>query len=153
MHCSTAPSRTQVLSSASTYSRTSLSSTSTLASKRCCSPKRILRAWTGGVCVLECLIGKQRKPILFKVTEPSSIPFTELLPCAKRAAYPDPPPVIPLPDTGVAQVTTSPGRGLLVAVSWRTKTEMTEFRTWVSSGPKYFQVLGLSPSLLQNPML
>ncbi len=27
------------------------------------------------VCV-ECLIGKQKKPILFKVTEPSSIPFT-----------------------------------------------------------------------------
>jgi len=32
---------------------------------------------------------------------------------------------------------------------------MTEFRTWVGSGPKChgFQVLGLSPSLLQNPML
>jgi hypothetical protein len=27
------------------------------------------------VCV-ECLIGKQKKPILFKVTEPSSIPYT-----------------------------------------------------------------------------
>ena len=27
-----------------------------------------------GVCV-ECLIGKQKKPILFKVTEPSSIPY------------------------------------------------------------------------------
>jgi len=26
------------------------------------------------VCV-ECLIGKQKKPILFKVTEPSSIPY------------------------------------------------------------------------------
>ena len=71
----------------------------------------------------------------------------------QMAAYPDPPPVVPVPDTGVAQVTTSPGRGLLVAVSWRTKTKMTEFRTWVSSGPKCFQVLGLSPSLLQNPIL
>jgi len=30
---------------------------------------------------------------------------------------------------------------------------MTEFKTWVGSGPKCFQVLGLSPSLLQNPML
>jgi hypothetical protein len=30
----------------------------------------------------------------------------------QMAAYPDPPPVIPVPDTGVAQVTTSPGRGL-----------------------------------------
>jgi len=27
------------------------------------------------VCV-ECLIGKQKKPILFKVTEPSSIPYS-----------------------------------------------------------------------------
>jgi len=30
--------------------------------------------YLGGVCV-ECLIGKQKKPILFKVTEPSSIPY------------------------------------------------------------------------------
>ena len=30
--------------------------------------------YASGVCVLsECLIGKQKKPILFKVTEPSSI--------------------------------------------------------------------------------
>jgi hypothetical protein len=64
------------------------------------------------VCV-ECFIGKQKKPILFKVTEPSSIPYRTPSACAKRAAYPDPPPVIPVPDTGVAQVTTSPGRGLL----------------------------------------
>jgi hypothetical protein len=54
------------------------------------------------VCV-ECLIGKQKKPILFKVTEPSSIPYRTHPACAKMAAYPDPPPVIPLPDTGVAQ--------------------------------------------------
>ena len=50
---------------------------------------------------------------IFKVTEPSSIPYRTPSAVAKRAAYPDPPPVIPLPDTGVAQVTTSPGRGLL----------------------------------------
>ena len=56
-------------------------------------------------CV-ECLIGKQKKPILFqvKVTEPSSIPYRSHSACAKRAAYPpaDPPPVtvmIPVPDT------------------------------------------------------
>ena len=53
-------------------------------------------------CV-ECLIGKQKKPILFKVTEPSSIPYRTHPACAKRAANPDPPPVIPVPDTGVAQ--------------------------------------------------
>ena len=46
------------------------------------------------VCV-ECLIGKQKKPILFKVTEPSSVPYRAPSACAKRAAYPDPPPVIP----------------------------------------------------------
>ena len=40
---------------------------------------------------------------IFKVTEPSSIPYRTPSACAKRAAYPDPPPVIPLPDTGVAQ--------------------------------------------------
>ena len=49
---------------------------------------------------------------IFKVTEPSSIPYGTHSACAKRAAYPnvtnvgfpytDPPPVIPLPDTGVA---------------------------------------------------
>ena len=54
------------------------------------------------VCV-ECLIGKQKKPILFKVTEPSSIPYRTPPACAKRAAYSDPPPVILLPESGVAQ--------------------------------------------------
>ena len=54
------------------------------------------------MCV-ECLIGKQKKPVLFKVTEPSSIPYRTHPACAKMAAYPDPPPVIPVPDTGVAQ--------------------------------------------------
>jgi hypothetical protein len=34
------------------------------------------------VCV-ECLIGKQKKPILFKVTEPSSIPYRTPPACAK----------------------------------------------------------------------
>jgi len=55
-----------------------------------------------GVCV-ECLIGKQKKPILFKVTEPSSVPYRAPPACAKRAAYPDPPPVIPLPESIAAQ--------------------------------------------------
>ncbi len=54
------------------------------------------------VCV-ECLIGKQKKPILFKVTEPSSIPYRTHSTCAKMAANPDPPPVIPVPDTGGGQ--------------------------------------------------
>ena len=50
----------------------------------------------------------------FKVTEPSSVPYRTHSTCAKMAMYPDPPPVIPLPDTGVAGSHTSPVRGLLV---------------------------------------
>ena len=54
------------------------------------------------MCV-ECLIGKQKKPILFKVTEPSSIPYRTHSACAKMAAYPDPPPIIPVPESIAAQ--------------------------------------------------
>ena len=44
------------------------------------------------VCV-ECLVEKQNKTTLFKVTEPSSVPYRTPPACAKRAAssYPDPP--------------------------------------------------------------
>ena len=49
--------------------------------------------------MFECLIGKQKKPILFKVTEPSSIPYRTHSACAKSAAYPDPPPVILVPES------------------------------------------------------
>ena len=87
------------------------------------------------VCV-ECLIGKQNKPILFKVTEPSSIPYRTHSACAKMAAYPDPPPVIPLPESIAAQA------------AYQLRYKNTEYCSWVSSGPKCFQVLGLSPSLL-----
>jgi hypothetical protein len=58
------------------------------------------------VCV-ECLIGKQNKPTLFKVTEPSSVPYRTPSACAKMAAYPDPPPVILLPESIAAQVSRS----------------------------------------------
>jgi hypothetical protein len=57
----------------------------------------------GTLLCVECLIGKQKKPILFKVTEPSSIPYRTPPACAKMAAYSDPPPVIPVPESGVAQ--------------------------------------------------
>jgi hypothetical protein len=60
------------------------------------------RGLCGLVCV-ECLIGKQKKPILFKVTGPSSIPYSTPPACAKRAAYPDPPPVILVPESIAAQ--------------------------------------------------
>ena len=61
-------------------------------------------AWPdcGEVCV-ECLIGKQNKPTLFKVTEPSSVPYRTPPACAKMAANPDPPPVIPVPESIAAQ--------------------------------------------------
>jgi hypothetical protein len=45
---------------------------------------------------------------LFEVTEPSSVPYRAPSACAKRAAYPDPPPVIPVPDTGAAQARARP---------------------------------------------
>jgi len=48
-------------------------------------------------------MGKQKKPILFKVTEPSSIPYKTPPACAKMAAYSDSPPVILLPESDVAQ--------------------------------------------------
>ena len=51
-------------------------------------PPVILLPKRPSVCV-ECLIGKQKKPILFKVTEPSSIPYRTHPACAKMAAYPD----------------------------------------------------------------
>jgi len=51
-----------------------------------------------GVCV-ECLIGKQNKPTLFKVTEPSSVPYRTPPACATWAAYLDPPPVILVPES------------------------------------------------------
>ena len=50
---------------------------------------------------------------ILRLTEPSSIPYRTHPAYAKRAAYPDPPPVIPLPESIAAQVTPSPGRGLL----------------------------------------
>jgi hypothetical protein len=56
--------------------------------------------------------------------------------CAKRAAYPDPPPAIPLQESIAAQA------------AYQLRYKNTEYYSWVSSGPKYFQVLGLSPSLL-----
>jgi len=90
-------------------------------------------------CVLsdfECLIGKQKKPILFKVTEPSSVPYRAPSTCAKRAAYPDPPPVIPLPESIAAHA------------AYQLHYKNTEYYSWVSSGPKCFQVLGLSPTLV-----
>ncbi len=89
------------------------------------------------MCV-ECLVGKQNKPTLFKVTEPSSVPYRTPSACAKRATYPDPPPVILVPESIADQAaypeTLLPGSA-------------------IESGPKCFQVLGLSPSLPQDPML
>ena len=86
---------------------------------------------------------------IFKVTEPNSIPYRTHSACAKRAAYPDPPPVIPLPESGVAEVTHLPSpRSLGEPRPNRLSSEPGS-----ASGPKCFQVLGLSPSLLQNPMM
>jgi hypothetical protein len=82
---------------------------------------------------------------IFKVTEPNSIPYRTHSACAKRAAYPDPPPVIPVPDTGVAKVTLLP--------SPRSLGEPTEFRTWVSFRPEMFSVYleSVSKKKLRHP--
>ena len=47
--------------------------------------------------------GQRMQLFVLAVTEPSSVPYRTHSACAKRAAYPDPPPVVPVPDTGVAQ--------------------------------------------------
>jgi len=57
------------------------------------------------------------------------------------AAYPDPPPVIPVPESITAQA------------AYQLRYKKTEYYSWVGSDPKCFQVLGLSPSLPQDPML
>ena len=54
------------------------------------------------------------------------------------AAYPDPSPVI---------------LSIAAQAAYQLRYENTEYYSWVGSGPKCFQVFGLSPSLLQNPML
>ena len=64
------------------------------------------------------------------------VPYRTPPACAKRATYPDPPPVILLPESIAAQA------------AYQLRYENTEYYSWVSSGPKCFQVLGLSPSLL-----
>ena len=66
------------------------------AGTRLCTRLAELQLWvifTATVTGVECLIGlgKQKKPILFKVTEPSSVPYRAPPVCAKRAAYSDPP--------------------------------------------------------------
>ena len=69
------------------------------------------------MCV-ECLSGKQKKPILFKVTEPSSVPYRAPPACAKRAAYPDPPPVILVPESIAAQAAYQLRYRTLSIISW-----------------------------------
>ena len=76
--------------------------------------------------------------LLFKVTEPNSIPYRTHPACAKRAAYPDPPPVIPVPDTGVAEVTSLPSPRSL----GEPRPNRLSSVPGSASGPKCFQVLG-----------
>ena len=85
---------------------------------------------TPSVCHgVECLIGKQNKPNLFKVTEPSSVPYRTPSACAKWAANPDPPPVIPVPESIDAQAayqmryenTESCVECFNLEVNWKTK--------------------------------
>ena len=63
-----------------------------------------------------------------KVTEPSSVPYRAASEsaCAKRAANPDPPPVIPVPESIAAQA------------AYQLRYENTEYYSWVGSGPFFF---------------
>jgi hypothetical protein len=54
---------------------------------------------------------------------------------------PSPPPVNLLPESIAAQT------------DYQLCYKNTEYYSWVGSGPKCFQVLGLSQSLLQNPQI
>jgi hypothetical protein len=59
------------------------------------------------------------------------------------AAYPDPPPVILLPEYYIAA-------HIAAQAAYQLRYKNTQYYSWVGLGVKCFQVLGLSPSLLQN---
>jgi hypothetical protein len=79
---------------------------------------------------------------IFKVTKPSSMPYRTHPACAKRA-YPDPPPVIPVPDTGVAEITHLPSPRSLGEP--RPNRLSSELVTWVSFRPEMFSGIGALP--------
>jgi hypothetical protein len=76
--------------------------------------------------------------IVLFLRSPSRAPCRTPSACAKRAAYPDPPPVVPDPKSIDAQA----------AYRFR-QSAIAE----VVSDPNCFQALGSSPGLLQSPML
>ena len=83
-------------------------------------PESIAAQAAYAVCV-EYLIGKQNKATLYQVTEPSSVPYRTHSACANMAAYPDPPPVIPLPESIAAQAV------------YQLRYKSTEYCSWVRS--------------------
>jgi len=91
------------------------------------------------VCV-ECLIGKQRNQ--FSLRSPSRVPYrTELIPRAPKGRRTR----TPHPESWSQTPELPRSHPPQVAVSWRTKTEMTEFRTWVSFRPEMFSGIGALP--------
>jgi hypothetical protein len=78
------------------------------------------------VCV-ECLFGRS----------PGQAPYGTNSAFAKRAAYPDPPPVVPDPESLAAQAAYAFGHSAIAQISL---------------GPNCFQAL-FSPGLLQGPIL
>ena len=86
---------------------------------------------------------------IFKVTEPSSIPYRTHSACAKRAAYPDPPPVIPLPESGVAEVTHLPSQRSL----GEPRPNRLSSEPGSASNPKCFQVMMILFLFLQKQNL
>ena len=81
---------------------------------------------------------------IFKVTEPSSIPYGTHSACAKRAAYPDPT-RNPRPRHRSCRGHIPPQSAVSWSHLWWTKTEPTEFSTWVSFRPEMFSGIGALP--------
>ena len=92
---------------------------------------------------------KTKKPILFKVTEPNSIPYRTHPACAKMAADPDPPPVILVPDCRL--LARSPALYLLARSRARSLSLSLSISLSFSFPPLYLSLsLSLSRSLARS---
>ena len=80
---------------------------------------------------VDCLFLRSPSRVLYR---------TELIPRApKRAAYPDPPPVIPLPESRVAEVTSLPSPRSLGHICGGPRPNRLSSVPGSASGPKCFQ--------------
>jgi hypothetical protein len=73
--------------------------------------------------------------MLFKVTEPNSIPYRTHPACTKMGAK-------------WRRTRTPHPESIAAQAAYQLRYKNTEYYSWVGSSPKCFQVLGLSPGLL-----